>query len=117
MNSLVVRIGCAAGIVAAAPSEYWSHTTPAVRHVRKHVEKEERATSQVQNRGLLLRSGQSSSDGGSKLSDLLCGKPSDEKQLGNMWWTAYDCSNASRDLTYVYVDEDDVPHVHTAKKG
>merc|ERR1711988_120612 len=37
--------------------------------------------------------------------------------LGNMWWTAYGCSLASRDLTYVYVDEDDKPHVHTVQKG
>jgi len=117
MNFLVVRIACIVSIVFAAPSEYWSHASPAVRHARKHVENEERAARRGRDRGLRLKSQPSSSDGGAKLPDLACGTPSDEKLLGTMWWTAHGCSNASRDLTYVYVDKDDVPHVYTARKG
>merc|ERR1712048_689762 len=117
MNSFVVRIGFVVGFVAAAPSEYWSHAPPAVRHARKHVEKDERAASQKRDRGLRLQSSQSSSHGWKKFSDLGCGKPSDEKLLGTMWWTAQGCSLASRNLTYVYVDEEDIPHVHTVIKG
>ena len=118
MNSLIARIGFLVGIVTAAPSEYWSHTSPAVRHARKHVEKEERtAAYQGRDRRLRLLSSQSNSSKWKKFQDLGCGQPSDEKLLGTMWWTAYDCSLASRDLTYVYVDEDENPHVHTVKKG
>merc|ERR1712048_76386 len=110
-NGLIVRIGFIVGTVTAAPSEYWSHAPPAVRHARKHVEKEERAAAYPRrDRGLRLQSrqsfNQSNSSDWQKFKDLDCGQLSDEKLLGTMWWTANGCSLASRDLTYVYVDEE-----------